>query len=207
MNRALRLLTTAVAFLFVVAAFSADADSDAKKAPALPIIIRELHGKSYQVPWNNKWTLKTLIISQGGLSYPGSPLTAEIRRVLIDGTESRMTYDLRKLFKISASDDPKLQPGDIISFLEAPIPSESTVAAKPTPHVAVIGGPRSQGAVPFTPGLTVSQALLAAGGYDELGHPRIYLIRNGESTVVDVRHKSSDRNIPLKTWDIIYIGR
>ena len=207
MNPALRFLT--VIFLLLATVFSAERVSDAKEAPVLPVIVRELHGKSYQTPWNSQLTLKTLIISQGGLNYPGSPPTAEVRRVLIDGTESRMPYDLRKLFIKDASDDPKLQPGDIVTFTVAPaLRAERKEKSEPAIHISVTGGVRSPGIYPYTPDLTVKRAIQAAGGYNSGAGTRIYHIRDGKRTEVDYRviTKNPDKDIPLKPGDIVYVG-
>jgi hypothetical protein len=83
----------------------------------LPVPVPVLRADPHQVTWTSDFTLMKVIVMHHGLSYPGSPERAEIRRVLADGTESKATYNLRdsKPWKHDWI-DPKLQPGDRIRF-------------------------------------------------------------------------------------------
>jgi hypothetical protein len=84
----------------------------------LTVSVPRLRDDPHQVAWTNDLTLGQLIMMHRGLSYPGSPDKAEVRRLLADGTESKATYNLRRDFKPWKDGwiDPKLQPGDWIIF-------------------------------------------------------------------------------------------
>lgn len=84
----------------------------------VPVTIVGLQATSYEIPWYGQLTLGRVVLMNGGLSFPGSPSKAEIRRVLTDGTESKTIYDLRRLFTQTPIDDPKLQAGDRVTFLQ-----------------------------------------------------------------------------------------
>jgi hypothetical protein len=84
----------------------------------VPVTIVGLQATPYEIPWYGQLTLGRVVLMNGGLSFPGSPSKAEIRRVLTDGTESKTIYDLRRLFTQTPIDDPKLQAGDRVTFLQ-----------------------------------------------------------------------------------------
>ena len=71
---------------------------------------------SFEYWWDSELTLLKLILITGGISDPGGPYKAEIRRILPDGTESKTTYRLSRLFDDPSAIDPKLQRGDRITF-------------------------------------------------------------------------------------------
>ena len=75
---------------------------------------------SFEYWWDRDLTLSKLVMITGGLANPGGPYKAEIRRILPDGTESKTTYGLFRLFDHSPAIDPKLQRGDRITFLFKP---------------------------------------------------------------------------------------
>jgi hypothetical protein len=89
----------------------------------------------------------------------------------------------------------------------------SAVAAPEPDARVIIVGDRAQATieVPYSDGLTASKAIIAAGGYGDFARTPIYLIRCGEISKIDMHafldRGEHDKDIPLKPWDIIAIGR
>lgn len=81
--------------------------------------------------------------------------------------------------------------------------------ADPAPQVVVVGNCRVPGAIPFTEGMTVSQAIVRSGGTVDFAAARVFLIRNAQSTKVALREildkSNPEKDVVLKPWDIIYI--
>jgi protein involved in polysaccharide export with SLBB domain len=83
-------------------------------------------------------------------------------------------------------------------------------APEPAERVIVVGD-RTHGPteIPYSAGLTVSKAVIAAGGYADFSRTPISLIRCGQVTRVDLQavvSGESDKDFQLKPWDIIVVG-
>ena len=98
-----------------------------------------------------------------------------------------------------------------ILFLITPVfTADGETSTDPPPHVIVVGGfSRTQGAIPFTEGLTIGKAILLSGGIADIAPARVFLIRNAKSTKVAIRdilkEQNVDKGMLLQPWDIIYI--
>jgi protein involved in polysaccharide export with SLBB domain len=94
--------------------------------------------------------------------------------------------------------------------VSALIVASASAADAPEERIVVVGQGRVS-EMRYSPGLTVSKAIIAAGGIADLARPPVYLIRCGRSTPVDVQGlitgSERQRDTPLQPWDIITIGR
>jgi protein involved in polysaccharide export with SLBB domain len=76
----------------------------------------------------------------------------------------------------------------------------------------IVVGDRTHGTkeIPYSNGLTVSKAIIAAGGYFDLSRSPVILVRCGELTRVDMQaileHGEFDKDVQLKPWDVTVIG-
>jgi protein involved in polysaccharide export with SLBB domain len=71
--------------------------------------------------------------------------------------------------------------------------------------VTVSGFVRAPGPKPYTPGLTLYQAVAAAGGQNEFGNLRRVLLMRGKSSRVYDLNNMQDRNIVLQRDDTIEV--
>ena len=70
----------------------------------------------------------------------------------------------------------------------------------------VRGEVRAPGRYPLSSGLTLMQALAAAGGYTEFANPRrVQILRGGATITVDAR--DPDQDVAIETGDIIIVPR
>jgi len=70
----------------------------------------------------------------------------------------------------------------------------------------VRGEVRAPGRYPLSSGLTLMQALAAAGGYTEFANPRrVQILRGGTTITVDAR--DPDQDMAIETGDIIVVPR
>lgn len=85
--------------------------------------------------------------------------------------------------------------------------AEDKLALNPPPHVVVVGGVPSPGAIPYAADLTVMSAIQIASGMGAFGGTRVYLIRESKSTKIDVRELVKDlkKDPLLKPWDIVFV--
>jgi molybdopterin converting factor small subunit len=68
-----------------------------------------------------------------------------------------------------------------------------------------INGPVRNPVVPWTPGLTLSQAIMAAD-YQAAGDPtEILVVRNSRASRVNVRSLLSGQDVPLQPGDVVQI--
>ncbi len=59
--------------------------------------------------------------------------------------------------------------------------------------------------VPWTEGLTLAGALVAADYYGAVDPALIYLVRNGRATLVDTKQLLSGKDVPLQAGDIVQL--
>jgi protein involved in polysaccharide export with SLBB domain len=81
-------------------------------------------------------------------------------------------------------------------------------AAAPEDRVIVTGRGRLT-EIPYSTGLTVSKAIIAAGGYSDFSRTAIHLIRCARSTRLDmdaILRGERQSDVQLQPWDIITIG-
>jgi polysaccharide export outer membrane protein len=80
----------------------------------------------------------------------------------------------------------------------------------PTQSYFVRGEVRQPGRFPLTGGITVLQAIAAAGGYTEFANPRrINIIRDGETLIENARQmeQNPEEDRPVKAGDVIVVPR
>ena len=80
----------------------------------------------------------------------------------------------------------------------------------PTQSYFVRGEVRQPGRFPLTGGMTVLQAIAAAGGYTEFANPRrVEIIRDGETILENARQmeQNPDQDLPVKAGDVIIVRR
>ncbi len=80
----------------------------------------------------------------------------------------------------------------------------------PTQSYFVRGEVRQPGRYPLTGGMTVLQAIAAAGGYTEFANPRrVEIIRDGETILENARQmeQNPDQDLPVKAGDVIIVRR
>ena len=86
------------------------------------------------------------------------------------------------------------------------------LAAEPAERVIVVGD-RAPGTaeIAYSPDLTVSKALIRIGGISDFSDTSVYLVRCGKVTRIDIRAivqgGERDKDVQLKPWDVIVIGR
>ncbi len=83
----------------------------------------------------------------------------------------------------------------------------------PTPEllserVLLVGKFNKPEPIPYTAGMILSKAIIAAGGITSLANPRLYLIRCGKSEKIDLNRLVSDPSSDrvLQPWDILYLN-
>lgn len=80
----------------------------------------------------------------------------------------------------------------------------------PSPFYFIRGEIRSPGRFPVVSGVTILQAIAAAGGYTEFANQRtVQLIRGKTTTTINVREieRNPDRDIRLESGDVIVVNR
>ena len=80
----------------------------------------------------------------------------------------------------------------------------------PMQHYFVRGEIRQPGRFPLTSGITITQAIAAAGGYTEYANPRrVEIIRGGETIEVNARDKEQNPELDreVKVGDVIIVRR
>ena len=81
----------------------------------------------------------------------------------------------------------------------------------PEQRVIVVGEVRSMTEVPYTAGLKLSDAIIAAGGFSGSSHTPVYLVRRGQITkfdihvIIEVGH-GAPNNPLVEPWDLIVVG-
>lgn len=80
----------------------------------------------------------------------------------------------------------------------------------PSPFYFIRGEVRAPGRFPVVSGVTILQAIAAAGGYTEFANPRkVQLIRGKTTTPVNMRdiERNPERDIRLESGDVIVVDR
>jgi polysaccharide export outer membrane protein len=80
----------------------------------------------------------------------------------------------------------------------------------PAQSYFVRGEVRAPGRFPLTSGMTILQAIAAAGGYTEFANPkRINIIRGGETIIENARDMETnpEENLDVKAGDVIIVPR
>ena len=84
-----------------------------------------------------------------------------------------------------------------------------TAATAPDERILGVGARTLKSEIPYSQDMTVTKAIIAAGGYSDFGKTSVFLVRCGEVTGVDMRAifaGEQDKDVPLKPWDVIVIG-
>ena len=85
----------------------------------------------------------------------------------------------------------------------------ATAGTAPDERILVLGSRTQISQIAYSQDMTVTKAIIAAGGYSDFGKTTIFLVRCGEVTRVDMRAifaGEGDKDVPLKPWDAIVIG-
>lgn len=168
-------------------------------------------------------TLTQAIQQAGGITQQADLRQVEIRRTTRSGQPRVFTVDVMKLIREGdLNQDVLLQSGDTIRLAKAPEMSPEDLiqqgAANVSPgaiRVNVVGEVKGGGVLQVTPGSTLNQAILAAGGLDRRAAKSVELIRlNPNGTVtrrsirVDLSRGIDPANNPV-LWnnDVIVVGR
>ncbi len=80
----------------------------------------------------------------------------------------------------------------------------------PTPFYFIRGEIRNPGRFPVVSGVTILQAIAAAGGYTEFANQKnVQLIRGKTTTTINIRdiERNPDRDIRLESGDVIVVSR
>ncbi|MBD1822211.1 SLBB domain-containing protein [Cyanobacteria bacterium FACHB-DQ100] len=171
----------------------------------------------------NRATLTQAIQQAGGITQQADLRQVEVRRMTRSGQPRLFTVDVMKLIREGdLNQDVLLQSGDTIRLVKAPEMSPEDLlqqgAANVSPgsiRVNVVGEIKGGGALQVTPGSTLNQAILAAGGLDRRAAKSVELIRlNSNGTVtrrsirVDLSRGIDPVNNPV-LWnnDVIVVGR
>ncbi len=97
------------------------------------------------------------------------------------------------------------------AYIEGQIYRRITVnVLLPMQHYFVRGEIRQPGRYPLTSGITIVQAIAAAGGYTEYANPRrVEIIRDGETIEVNARNKERNPELDqnVKVGDVIIVRR
>lgn len=97
--------------------------------------------------------------------------------------------------------------GQIYTNPTAEVFANASQLAPKTLRVHVGGKVKKEGAIEFQEGMTLQQAIMAAGGFDMFGSERrIFLTRNRKQSTLDLR-KAENRLYPLKSGDTIEVDQ
>jgi protein involved in polysaccharide export with SLBB domain len=98
----------------------------------------------------------------------------------------------------------------LLSFAIAILNCLAAVASTPDERVLVVGSRARVTEIPYSKDLTVTKAIIAAGGYGDFSRTSIFLVRCSDVTQLDMRaileSGQRDKDVPLKPWDTIVIG-
>ena len=139
-------------------------------------------------------TLLDVLAEAGGLEAERSNNEIHVKRVLASGLTNDFAVSQEALMG-RGDNNLRLQAGDVVYIPEGL-------------KVYVTGEVDEPGAVSFAEGLTVTQALNAAGGPTQLAAMRYaYLLRDGEQTRVPLKDilKGRADDVPLKAGDQLFI--
>jgi protein involved in polysaccharide export with SLBB domain len=155
----------------------------------------------YPVSGNDRLTVLQALALAGGATDRAQLTDVTIQRVYPPTGMSVASppLDLRRVMENrDQSDNLIVQPGDTIVV---PGQEESTVS--------VLGRVNKQGAVAWTKGMRLSQAIAMAGGFDKFPRlDRIKLVHHGDEQVLVDFNAVLDRSIPdpeLEPQDVIYV--
>lgn len=167
-------------------------------------------------------TLISAIQQAGGLSPFADVRQLSLERRARDGSKRSINIDLFAILETGdRSQDVLLQNGDVIKIPTAALSNEqiatianSTLTAGPIP-IAILGEVKAPGPKEIPPNTTLSQAILAAGGFSNIARHEVKLLRfNPNGTVteqqlkVDLQQTANAENNPiLKPNDIIMVGK
>jgi hypothetical protein len=84
-------------------------------------------------------------------------------------------------------------------------PAQSQQSAQPQQSTVSIDGPVANPTVPWTPGLTLSQALITANYTADAAPIDILIVRNRVATRVDVSKLLSGQDTPLQAGDVVHL--
>jgi len=139
----------------------------------------------------------------------GIPEPAQLEFVIDDAGEISLPYlDPIRAEGLTLSE---LQRGIQRAYIDEGIYRRITVnVVIPTQSYFVRGEVRQPGRFPLTGGITVLQAIAAAGGYTEFANPRrINIIREGETLIENARQmeQNPEEDMPVKAGDVIIVPR
>ena len=158
-----------------------------KHEPA-PIRYQGKVAKTGEMPFRSGVRLSDVILLAGATEE------TDLARILIvsDGKE-RQYVDYTRFDPATNENNPLLKPGDVVTFLAKLRPDQ----------VVVLGGVERPGAIDLSPGMTVRQAIEAAGGFSVLAIP-VKLDRDGEARrTLDLSRPGSD--VELRGGDRVFV--
>ncbi len=139
-------------------------------------------------------TLLDVLAEAGGLNTERSSSEIHVKRVLASGLSSTISVSQDALLG-RGDNNIRLRAGDVIYIPEGL-------------SVYVTGEVNEPGALSYTEGMTVTQAINAAGGPTQLASMRyVYLLRDGERIKVDLKRilKGTAPDVALQEGDQLFI--
>lgn len=177
----------------------------------------------YRFDAGSRPTLIQAIQQAGGLSPFADIRQVELRRTTRGGTQQMLNIDLWEILDTGdLGQDVLLQPGDIVKIpttteltnKEISEIASSTLSTGPI-EIGILGEVQNPGALQVPANTSLSQAILAAGGFNDIASNNIKLMRfNPDGTVTQRRIDieldqtlNAENNPILRSNDIIMVGR